>query len=177
VEKDACNRGGPDAQGLGLAKLTKSFKEDDPDRGREIEASDCRVRHWDGEAGFGVVFQDALWQAAGLRAEDKAVAFVEFPVGVRPFCFGRQVNEPGFRKGFMQIDESYVTMEFDVVPVIEPGAFQRPVVHSEARHAYDVQRSTRGGAKPCDIAGIWRYFGLVKGDVRHSVPFCEQRLL
>src|SRR5258708_32517050 len=64
--------------------------------------------------------------------------------------------------------EIEMPMERYLVPIVEARAFQRPVVHPESSHTYYMQRRECRGTQPGNISRIWRYFGLVKGDVKHD---------
>lgn len=68
----------------------------------------------------------------------------------------------------MQTFQTDVAVQSHFVPVIETGAFQRPVVHPEARHADDMKRRERGGAKARDVAGVGRYLRFVQRDMKHA---------
>ena len=55
----------------------------------------------------------------------------------------------------------------DLVPIVEPGSPQRPIIHPESGHADNVQVGSSGGTQPGNVAGIRRYLGLEKYDVKH----------
>ena len=53
-------------------------------------------------------------------------------------------------------------------PIIKTGAPQAAVVHAKAQRAEQMQSSTGIGAKPYNVAGVWRYLRLKKDDVKHG---------
>lgn len=53
--------------------------------------------------------------------------------------------------------------------VIEPCADQLFVFENKTQRSDQMQLATGIGAKPDDVAGIGRYFGLVQDDVEHIV--------
>ena len=56
-------------------------------------------------------------------------------------------------------------MYIQLVPVIQPGALQFPVVNRKAQRADKVQGSACGGAGAGDVAGVLRYLRLMKNDM------------
>jgi hypothetical protein len=55
-----------------------------------------------------------------------------------------------------------------LIPIIEPGALEGPVVHSKAGDADDMQLGIRRGTKACDVAGIGRDLGFDQCNMEHK---------
>ncbi len=58
-------------------------------------------------------------------------------------------------------------LNWDVFMVIQPGAFQLTIIEPKSQRLDQVQPATSIGAKPNDIPGVGRNFGLEKNDIEH----------
>lgn len=148
--------------------MTQCLIEHDPDAGREIEASNGFVRHWDIQASIRICVEQIFGQAACFAAKDKAIVFGVFPICIKPLSFGRNVQKTRIWKMFVETFEIDMTVQINVFPIVEAGAFQRPVVHPKTGDADNMQAGIRCGAEPGDVAGIRRYLWFDKRDVHKN---------
>ncbi len=57
--------------------------------------------------------------------------------------------------------------QLGVFVVIQAGTAQIPVIQFKAKRAYQVKLRTGVGAQADDVAGVWRYLGMVENDIEH----------
>ncbi len=63
--------------------------------------------------------------------------------------------------------EIKVAAKCDVVPVVQAGPLQCPVIHSKTRHAHDMEIGVRRSTKTGDVSCIRRNFWFQECDVHH----------
>jgi len=59
----------------------------------------------------------------------------------------------------LQLRERIPNPQVDLVPIVEPGAFQLPVLQGEPERSYQVQRRFCGQTEAADVARVWRNLG------------------
>src|SRR5438105_1318195 len=150
-------------------RLADCFIEHDGDGCSQVEASDFRIDHWDGEASIPVRAQQVFRQAARLTTEDEAIVHLELPVRVISLSLCRKKYESGVGQCLVESFHVAVTMKLNFRPVIQSGAAHGAIIKAKTRHAYDVQRHTGRRAQTRDIARIWRDFRLNKRNVHKTV--------
>ena len=78
--------------------LPQGFVKHDADAGCKIQRADIFVRHRDCQGAFPIRFEQIFGKPARFASEDKAVARLKFPSGVRLFGFGRKIKKPRIGK-------------------------------------------------------------------------------
>jgi hypothetical protein len=150
-----------------MAQLAHRFEQNNPDRRRQVEAP--RSPHGNRQQLFGVLRQQGLGQAFGFPAEDQKIAGLERHVVVGAIRFCREKEEASRRfPGGVQFLERIPELDVDFLPVIEAGAFQRPVVDGESERLNKVKSGAGGKAKPPDVARVRRNLRLDEDDVKRS---------
>ena len=152
---------------LACTDLPQRFVEDNANAVGKIEAANGGIWHWDREAMAAVFVEEVLGQATCFRAEYEAVIFSVFPVGIPALRLGCQVKKTGIGQSRIQLLQIYMPVKSDLVPVIQAGPFQRPVIHLKTRDADDMQFGKSGGTQAGDVPGVWRYFGFEKRNMYH----------
>jgi hypothetical protein len=101
-------------------------------------------------------------KASRLGAENEAIVGTVLEIKVGTPRFGREIQESRTRKALVQSLEIDVTVELNVLPIVQSGPFQCTVVHFEPGHPDNMQRCVGRGALACDVARVGRYFRLVE---------------
>lgn len=153
---------------LGISELTQCFVKHDADGVCEVQAADIFVRHRHGETMIGISLQNRCGQAPGFASENEAIAVRKFPIDVRTIRFRREIQKSRPRQALVQPFKIDMPVQIDVFPVIQPGPFQRPVVHPKTGHAHDMQTRKCCRAQTCDVAGIRRNLRFDKSNMKHS---------
>lgn len=126
-----------------------------------------RVFHWDSDAIDMIIGQDLIGQPAGFGAENEAVVFHEFPLGVSALALCREVNESGSWQSGIKCGEVNVPAKCDVLPIVEARTSQRAIVHSETGNTNNMKFGFGRGAESGNVARVWRDLGLKECDVKH----------
>lgn len=104
-------------------------------------------------------------QTLGFATEDKNICW---GVGCLGVGHGRSLGEiPGLRCGEPIAQRWPVIHDFalQVLPVVQAGSSQIPVVHPESQRTYHPQLGTDGDAGAPDVAGILWDLRLKQNDV------------
>lgn len=111
--------------------------------------------------------QNMIRQTSGLGPEKQKIIVVEMSVRVVDFAFSANGPKPlGLCGGEKALPAG---IGGDILPfaVIQASAPQSLVVQGKAQGFNQVQLAADIGAKPYDIAGIGRNFGLIQHNVQH----------
>lgn len=60
-----------------------------------------------------------------------------------------------------------MALQINKLPIIQTGTFERTVIHPKPGWPDNMKTRTGRGAKPGDIARVWRYLRFVKCDMQH----------
>jgi hypothetical protein len=151
--------------------LSEGFVKHDADAVCEIQAAHAFVRHRDRKHVFVIRFQNVIRKPARFAPEHEAIARREFPIGVKTRAAGFDIEKTRIGKRRVKSFEIDMTMQPNIVPVIQTGALQRAVVHPETGRADDVQVGKSRRAEPRDIARVGRNFRFEQSNVKHLFLF------
>ncbi len=123
------------------------------------------LAHGDAQGVVGMGKEHLLGQSRALFAEHDVDLLGIADVGILIFSLGGEIIDGGIGVLSVKILQTVVVGDIQLVPVIQPCAFQLFVVYGEAHGADEMQRSPRGGAGAGDVARILRNFGLMQYDI------------
>lgn len=111
-------------------------------------------------------------QACSFRSENQAVSGLKRKIIVRPGSVGRKIDQA--RRLHIHIGgfEIGIELHADIGPVIEASPFELLVRNSKTEWTDKVERGMGGCASPRNVAGVLRYFRLVK---EHAELFAQPR--
>jgi len=104
-------------------QLPQSVVKDNADRRGKVQAADFLLRQRNDERAVVITREDFRRQATCLRAEKQAVSRLDIDLRVRARSPGAQAEDTvTVGKRYLEIGHGGVMMDFDMRPVVEPGA-------------------------------------------------------
>ena len=153
-------------------QLAQSFKKSNSNTRRKVQTPnpapiDRYLYHisWVG-------IKQLLGQTSRFGSKYQAVSGQKRKIIVRPGNMGRKIDQapgPQFHIGSFKI---WMEFHANIGPVIESSSFELLVGNLKTEWTDKVERSVGGCACPCDVAGILRYFRLIK---QHAELFAQAR--
>ena len=140
----------------------------DAHRRREIQAARLR-RHRDGQEMLAILRQQRFRQPFGLPAEDQKISVSKPRIPVGAIRFRRQKKIPRRRRlRGLKRGQRLPHAHFHILPIVEPGTFQLPIVDGKTERLHEMQMRARREAETADIPRVRRNLGLDEDDVQHA---------
>ena len=128
------------------------------------------MKHRDVEALFVMTREQIFGEAGGFAAEDEVIVGLVLNFGIIARAGG--FDEPEAGGGWqlvVECDPIFPTVPFQVLPVIEAGAFEIFIFEFETERFDQVQGRAGGSAEARDVAGVGRDFRLEQDDVHKKL--------
>ena len=101
-------------------------------------------------------------------SENKKIAGQELRFGKACFRMGGKQMKPCIGMSRFKFFKAVVIVNLKLVPVVQTGALQIPVINGKTEGTNKVQPAAGDGTGSGYIAGVLRYFRLNQNNVKHT---------
>ena len=144
--------------------LTENFIYTDGSGVGEIQTAKM-FAHRNTHTAFQILTEKILGKTAGLFSEKEEYGSFIPNVGVTARSFRSEAIEIAAGIFVKEIFQIFIICNIELMPVVEPGAFELAVVNGKPHRFDDMQCGAGSGTGARDIAGVLRNFRLMQNDV------------